>query len=378
LNSRSIIRICLPIVFSLVVIFTLELIVRGIVHLFDIQLDIVVIHPNLGQAELKKQIYLNDRYLLWKMKPNLDARFVSPALTPPGHRPPVFRVITNSRGFAGEDFPDVKEDGTLRIVCLGNSSTFGWGVQPDSCYARILEKIVRTGIGKDVEVINAGIPGYSSLQGLALFEREIAGLCPDVITISFGANDCHLTSRGDAEIMKEREGSIGALQEFMSHFAIYRTLRYFIISSRIKNDITLTGSLTRHRVNPATFLNAMRNLVSSGRKTGAAVILVGIFPNSDRWDPYRKGLVNVSLDCGVPLLDTGELFEEFLLNDEGIDETELSHMRATLNMYGEGILERHPDICLRLDMVHPTPLGHILIARSISGLILTELRPEDD
>lgn|GEM_PF-3946749 len=377
MNSRSITKRCLPFLFSLLVLFALELMTRGIVYLFDIQLDIVVIHPNLGQAELKKQIYVNDRFLLWKMKPDLNGQFVSPILTPPGLDPPVFQVVTNARGFAGNDFSDVKEDGTLRLVCLGNSSTFGWGVPPDSCYARLLEGILHERLQEEVEVINVGTPGYSSLQGLTLYKRQIAQLNPDLVTLSFGANDCFITSRGDAEIMLERAGMVGAIQEILSHSSLYRVLRYFIVSSRISKDVNTKRSSGRRRVNPGEFRAAMQDLISSSEESGTSVILVEIFPISNRWDPYREALRDVSHEHGVPQLDTGELFHDFLTDTEEHTKAEMAHMRATRERYGENILQNHPDIFLRLDRVHPSSLGHLLIAGKISDLVLTETERED-
>lgn len=369
----------LPFLFSLVILLALELSARAVVHVLDLELEIVVIHPNIGQAELKKQIYVNDRYLLWRMKPDLEGQFASPAYVPPGREPSSFRVNTNSRGFRGEEFERSKQPGTTRVVCLGNSSTFGWGVPPDSCYPRLLEDLLRHASPRNYEVINAGTPGYSSLQGLILLEREILALEPDVITLAFGANDCLRTAQSDLEILEERSGTIGAAQEFFSHFTLYRIFRYFIVSMKVKKE---SGEDTPHpvtrRVSPAQYKNAMRRSIEKALAAGSRVILIEIFPISEEWRPYEKTLHELAGDYGLGALDTGDLFEKTLTGVDDTDEEVRDHVAAALEHYGPETTERFPDRAVRLDRVHPTALGHFLTARALSSMIIDDPSTGDD
>ncbi|MFQ6103263.1 MAG: SGNH/GDSL hydrolase family protein [Candidatus Glassbacteria bacterium] len=365
-------KLLLPVI-PLLVLLLLELLVRVAVSFLGLTLDIVVIHPNLGQEELKKQIYINDRYLLWRMKPNLRGQFVSPAIVPEGRQPPVFQVITNSAGFAGAEFSREKRENALRIVCMGNSSTFGWGAHPDSCYPRLLEHSLSEKLGRDVEVINAGVPGYTSLQGLTLFKNEILKLSPDAITLAFGANDCHRTSRSDSEIIREREGAVGAAQEMLSHIYLYKLLRYGIVSLKIKREFKANTAPVSPRVSPREFRAAMKDVILRAKTSGADVFLVEILPTHRQWDPYRKIHSQLSTELEVPLLCVSKLFDEFLTDPMAHKGPVLSYIEAMREKYGEDVIALHPDIYVRLDMVHPNSLGHLLIADALSLMIEASL-----
>lgn len=65
------------------------------------------------------------------------------------------------------------------VVCLGDSIT-------RRGYPGELEKIL------NVRVVNAGINGNTSRQGLARLQRDVLSLKPDVVVLFFGANDSRL------------------------------------------------------------------------------------------------------------------------------------------------------------------------------------------
>ena len=75
-----------------------------------------------------------------------------------------FAVSTNSDGLRTSiEVTDSKK--TLRVMTLGCSTTFGWGVADSETYpARLQHYLTEAGYG-NVEVVNAGQPGYTSFQG---------------------------------------------------------------------------------------------------------------------------------------------------------------------------------------------------------------------
>jgi lysophospholipase L1-like esterase len=99
-------------------------------------------------------------------------------------------IRINSLGFRGPDFTPEKTPGVFRIICLGESSTFGFYNEDDETYPAILQRIFAERLKTQrVEVINAGIPRVQSDSILAMFKEEIAAYKPDVITIYAGYND---------------------------------------------------------------------------------------------------------------------------------------------------------------------------------------------
>lgn len=114
-----------------------------------------------------------DSVLFWKQKPNLNTEFKKQ------------KVVTNKIGFRAHEIQEKKK---TRIICLGASPTFGYGVKYEDTYPFVIENLLKQN-NYDVEVINAGEIGYSSYQGLCLFKKEIIYLKPDIITVSFVIND---------------------------------------------------------------------------------------------------------------------------------------------------------------------------------------------
>jgi len=82
-----------------------------------------------------------------------------------------------------------KREGQLRIVCLGSSSTYGVGTASfEDTYPTQLESALLARTGRDVEVINAGVPG-AMLSFLDLYlDRVLLPLDPDLVILYFGAN----------------------------------------------------------------------------------------------------------------------------------------------------------------------------------------------
>ncbi|MCH2169216.1 arylesterase [Myxococcota bacterium] len=75
----------------------------------------------------------------------------------------------------------------LRILCLGDSLTEGYGVEAEQAYPALVEKKLRAS-GHDVRVINAGISGSTSASGLSRLRWQLRSK-PDVLVLALGAND---------------------------------------------------------------------------------------------------------------------------------------------------------------------------------------------
>ena len=72
-------------------------------------------------------------------------------------------IQLNEHGFREQAFAEKKVSPATRICVLGDSFTFGYGVEANEAYSRQLAQILR-GRGYDVEVYNLGIPGTATLR----------------------------------------------------------------------------------------------------------------------------------------------------------------------------------------------------------------------
>jgi len=98
-----------------------------------------------------------------------------------------FRI--NSQGMrADRDFSHEKPAGVARIVTIGDSFTVGYEVDAEQTFSSVLESRLR-GAGHNVEVLNAGVSGFSTAEECLYLERELLKYTPDVVIISFCSND---------------------------------------------------------------------------------------------------------------------------------------------------------------------------------------------
>jgi hypothetical protein len=93
------------------------------------------------------------------------------------------RIAIGSGGFRGPDFP-ARKGGRPRILAVGDSFTFGWGVEEDEAWPRRLERVLAEEHGVAAEVINAGFAAgyYPDTYYLWLVERGLA-LDPDLVVL---------------------------------------------------------------------------------------------------------------------------------------------------------------------------------------------------
>jgi len=82
-------------------------------------------------------------------------------------------------------------DGRRRIVVLGDSLTFGWGVEQDATFAALLERMLDS--RRPTEVINFGTGNYNTSQEVALFLDKGLAYQPDEVVVFYFINDAEPT-----------------------------------------------------------------------------------------------------------------------------------------------------------------------------------------
>ena len=111
----------------------------------------------------------------------------------------------NSLGYRNDEFSLEKPSGTYRIVALGGSSTYDVSIKDNAAtFTEQLERLLSEDYGyQNVQVINAGVPGYNSWEILVNLEFRVLDLDPDLVIIYENTNDVHArmvepsTYRGD-------------------------------------------------------------------------------------------------------------------------------------------------------------------------------------
>ncbi|GAB5451650.1 MAG: hypothetical protein Hals2KO_19780 [Halioglobus sp.] len=99
-------------------------------------------------------------------------------------------VTTNAAGFRGPAVTEAKPAGTRRIVGLGDSVMFGWGVAADEAYPSVLAQTLNAVPGEPHwEFINTAVPGYNTAIEVEVLKEKGLRYQPDIVIVGFVAND---------------------------------------------------------------------------------------------------------------------------------------------------------------------------------------------
>lgn len=112
-------------------------------------------------------------------KPGLSTRFVSSEWDT--------AVDINSLGLRDDEVAP-KPPGTTRVVVVGDSYTFGYGVEASEAFPSVVEQLCAEG-GWPVDVVNAGIPSYSPTLEYLLLRERWADLQPDIVVLALDMSD---------------------------------------------------------------------------------------------------------------------------------------------------------------------------------------------
>lgn len=113
----------------------------------------------------------------WRCYPNLDTRYILPESFN-------VRVRCNSQGLRDSEKRFAKPPGIRRIVVLGDSFMWGYGVENEEMFSAVLQDLI-----SGSETVNFGVNGYSTVQELVRLEIEGLRYEPDVTVLVFVWND---------------------------------------------------------------------------------------------------------------------------------------------------------------------------------------------
>ncbi len=118
-------------------------------------------------------LYLPSATRQYRLRPGFRGVFRYPEFQTP--------VRINGQGLRADHGYRPPQAGTKRILAVGDSFTMGYSVAVERTWVRVLE----SSLGPPWEVLNAGVPGYSTWQELAWLEEEGWALRPEIVLLGF-------------------------------------------------------------------------------------------------------------------------------------------------------------------------------------------------
>jgi lysophospholipase L1-like esterase len=108
-------------------------------------------------------------------------------------------VKINSQGLRDDERDLSKDPQTFRILMLGDSITFGWGVRQEETFSKVLERLLNDrppeGPWQRYEVINTGVGNYNTAQEVAYFSERGQRYRPDMVMLAWFINDAEDTPK---------------------------------------------------------------------------------------------------------------------------------------------------------------------------------------
>jgi hypothetical protein len=235
-----------------------------------------------------KQVHDNPK-LPFTLKPDLQAHLYG------------VDVRTNSLGLRDREYPVTPAEGTRRIIMMGDSQTFGWGIEEADTLSEILEEKLNAE-GQSWEVINFGVGNYNSLMEVEQFRLKGLPLQPDLVILNYFVND----AEAPPYIAKWRF-------ELFRHSYLFAVLfdRYVLLKSRLSqafNWLDYYESLYCD-TNPwlAPNRQALQDLIQMCRDRNIDLVFAN-YPDLHQLNPYPLATATdfireIASEHNVPFVD---------------------------------------------------------------------------
>ena len=342
--------ICKKIIFSLVVLLIFlivaELGIRAILFLTP-----------LGNKSLNLDPYEEpDPNFGWRLKANYQKEET---------------LIINSKGFRGKEFNREKKADVIRIIAMGDSVTFG--ITPETCpYSVQLQELFNQKYSNKVEVINAGVEGYSSEYVLKRLKYDILQYKPDIITVYVGWNDLYAVNPLSPLNYKKFSG----LARFLNNFYLYKAFRRVIFLS-IKPKIEQKFMNNTYNQNiediyqkfePVIYKGNLRKIIETARENQIKLVLINLA--SILSDKMAEGdIKKVHYPCFTSDIEKLKMLQDRY--NKAIEDI-VKEEQVTLIDLNKAINQISDKGRLFFDTMHPYCAGQKIIAETIFNNLISQ------
>jgi lysophospholipase L1-like esterase len=295
-------------------------------------------------------------------------------------------VSVNRLGLRDREVAVPKPAGTVRILGVGDSVTFGYGVPLEDTYLKILEARLsaRAGSGARYEVVNAGVEECGLDAYLDAVRTLAPVLTPDLVLVGIVLNDIERYDDELAAAPRRVAATPGLARR--AHGALLRRSQLFFASERAARSLLyrlhvldiadLYGSPLRALTQEGptierawdSSLRVLEGIVDLARARGLRLVLV-VFPVEVQLD--AAAIARYRRDYGVTVparaLD-GEPQRRLAAFGAAHDVPVIDLLPAFRAAGGSDLYLRGGPI--RFDPVHPSRRGHRVVAEAIAQALV--------
>lgn len=265
----------------------------------------------------------------------------------------------NADGFRGPEVPVEKPDGVRRVAVLGDSIAFGyWVAEEDTFAAQLQEMLGDSGEGP-IEVLSFGVPGYNLDQEIETLRSRALVYEPDVVIVGFCLNDLEGIFSYELGLVQDRatrRGSLlGRLREgLLSNSYFFAWLEYRLAELEARRSFVrarnpFSGPLYEQAVSQQKEVllgkfAVLQAVLASHHIPGFVVAFPTFTGNWERY-PHESlhGVVGeAATESGLRFVDLLDCYSGYPFRD------------------------------VRVDVVHPNPMGHRVAAHAIRDALCAE------
>jgi lysophospholipase L1-like esterase len=289
------------------------------------------------------------------LKPNLQLTVSNYSSAVFFDKLPSWTIVSDAKGYrVSAQNSSVEENTTHTIHVIGDSSSFGWGLEFEDSYPQLLAGKLKQISSSGVIVKNYSTPGFTSYQGRLLLEDRIGIKNGDIVLVSFGSNDSYPSLRSDNVRFKERNSMLGNVRWYLDRLLIIKwmhTLIHSLPEPRVPKTKNNRVTLEDYQKNLSTIF---KEVLQRGGKPH--------FINICNRGEYHSVAEKAAKSAHIPFYDFPENFKHYLSKVHDLfPEKFVTYFDA----YGK-LLEKDTRLAFLFpDLCHPNAIGHGLMANTI-------------
>lgn len=247
----------------------------------------------------------HDPLLGWRNKSNFSDTFKNNEFS--------IQVTTNSAGMRDQEYSQSRSD-QKRMLVLGDSFGWGWGVSQSEIFSEILEEELGW------EVINTSVPGYGTDQQFLALKHKWKAYNPDIVVVLFFENDFinnHFNEQHgyNKPLLKVIDNQLTLTQEIIAPPRWTQNLHRYLMANTILVKEAMIGfsKLKKHfrqkrltrkiRIQQATKI--IEGMLRTTRSIGSELVVVSV---PMKWN-FVKGFKRHSKKLGYHYLPLNEAFK---------------------------------------------------------------------
>jgi lysophospholipase L1-like esterase len=303
-----------------------------------------------AQGFVNQDVYAYEPNMLYgyRLKPNFSTTVqnYSSALMVDKLSP--WTIFSDAKGFRVSSKPStkIKKSGQTLYV-LGDSTSFGWGVEYEKSYSSLLVKKINT--ISPLNLRNYSLPGFTSFQGILLLQKLDVLKKGDWVIISFGWNDAYSSLKTDRRQFELRNSAIGKINWRLRQLLFFRWMRTWGLHN---HSFDQTGGF---RVPLMQYRENVEALIEGVLQKGGKPFFVNVC------NPvvYQDAAKQIAENKNIPFFNFPSVLEPYLSTVHNqFPDLFVTYFEA----YGEGMIEDPMLAFLFPDRCHPNEIGHSLMA----------------